>query len=500
MWVAGCIEAGNTDEPTHVGRSTGTPEDYLLNYDDLYIDGAWTLASSTERIAVENPTTQEIIGHVPAGDEQDVDRAVGAAKAALRDWSARLPEERAEFLRSLHAALVTRQDDLARMISTEMGTPARIATKIQTQLPISVLKSFADMVTEYPFEKRIGNSLIVKEPVGVVAAITPWNYPLHQIMAKIAPALAAGCTVVVKPSEVAPFCAFMLFQAIDDAGLPAGVINLVTGYGPVVGEALAAHPDVDMVSLTGSTLAGRRVAELAAGTVKKVALELGGKSASVVLPDADLDVALKVGVANAFLNSGQTCTAWTRLLIPSDKYEQALEIARKYAETYAPGDPLEGATRIGPVVSATQRKRVRTFIETALSEGARVVTGGAEPPAEPATGYFMTPTILADVTPDSTAAQEEVFGPVLVVIPYTDEEDALEIANNSKYGLHGAVWSGSEERALAFARRMETGTVDVNGGRYNLLAPFGGYKQSGVGREMGEYGLEEFMQTKAIQT
>lgn len=470
-----------------------------MDHDNLYIGGAWLASASSERIAVENPTTQDVIGHVPAGNAEDVDRAVAAARAALPAWSALSPADRAGYLRKLHASLSSRQEEFARTISTEMGAPARIASKIQTQLPISVVAGFADMVTDYPFEQRVGNSLVVSEPIGVVAAITPWNYPLHQIVVKIAPAVAAGCTVIVKPSEIAPLAAFLLFEAIDEAGFPAGVLNLVTGYGPVVGEALATHPDVDMVSLTGSTRAGRRVAELAAGSVKKVALELGGKSANVVLPDGDMELAVKVGVANAFLNAGQTCTAWTRLLVPAARYDEALALATKYAEGFVPGDPLEASTKLGPLVSATQRDNVRGYIDTAVKEGARVVTGGTDAPEGRDTGYFVRPTVLADVAPDSTVAQEEIFGPVLSVIPYADEEEALEIANNSQYGLHGAVWAGTEERGLAFARRMQTGTVDVNGGRYNPLAPFGGYKHSGVGREMGEHGLAEFLQTKAIQ-
>jgi aldehyde dehydrogenase (NAD+) len=471
----------------------------VIDHDKLYIDGAWTPATSDERIQVENPTTGEVIGSVPAAGPADVDRAVAAARAAFPAWSARPARERADFLRKLHDGLAARQSELSRTISTEMGAPVRIADKIQTQLPISVIAGFADLVTDYPFETTVGNSLVVAEPVGVVAAITPWNYPLHQIVAKIAPALAAGCTVVCKPSEIAPLIAYQLFEAIHEAGFPPGVINLVPGYGPVVGEALATHPDVDMVSLTGSTRAGRRVAELAGRSVKKVALELGGKSANVVLPDADLKLAVKVGVANAFLNSGQTCTAWTRLLVPADQYDEALELAAGFAETYTTGDPLDAATKLGPLVSEAQRTRVRGYIDTAVAEGARIVTGGAEAPAGQEAGWFVQPTVLADVAPDSTVAQEEIFGPVLSVIPFADEEEALDIANNSQYGLHGAVWSATQERALAFAKRMQTGTVDVNGGRYNPLAPFGGYKQSGVGREMGEHGLGEFLHTKAIQ-
>lgn len=465
----------------------------------LYINGAWVAPSSGETISVENPTTQETIARVPAGSAEDVDAAVSAARAALPAWSVTPPQERAAHLTRLHESLAARQEEMARTISTEMGTPMRISTRAQTQLPLTVLAGFAEMLPSFAFEERVGNSLVVNEPVGVVAAITPWNYPLHQIVAKVAPALAAGCTVVVKPSKIAPLSAYLLFDAIHEAGLPPGVVNLVPGYGSVVGEALAVHPGVDMVSFTGSTRAGKRVAELAAGTVKRVALELGGKSANVVLDDADLDTAVKVGVANCFMNSGQMCTAWTRLLVPADRYDEALAAAAKYASTYTLGDPLDAGTKLGPLVSERQREIVRQYIAKGVEEGARIVTGGAEAPSQHERGYFVKPTVLADVDPDSTVAQEEIFGPVLSVIPYADEEDALRIANNSLYGLHGAVWAGDDDRALAFARRMTTGTVDINGGRYNPLAPFGGFKQSGNGREMGYHGLVEFLQTKAIQ-
>lgn len=327
-------------------------------------------------------------------------------------------------------------------------------------------------------------------PVGVVAAITPWNFPLHQVVAKIAPALAAGCTTVLKPAEDTPLTAQLFAEAVHEAGLPAGVFNLVTGLGPVAGQALAEHPDVDLVSFTGSTAVGRRIGALAGGAVKRVALELGGKSANVILPSADLAQAVSVGVANVMSNSGQKCSAWTRMLIPADRYEEAVALAAEAVAKYVPGE------RLGPLVNAKQRERVRGYIEKGVEEGARLVAGGPEAPLE--TGYYVSPTVFADVTPEMTIAQEEIFGPVVSLLRYEDEEDALAIANGTVYGLAGAVW-GDPEEAVAFARRMEAGQVDINGGRFNPLAPFGGYKQSGVGRELGTHGLTEYLQTKSLQ-
>jgi acyl-CoA reductase-like NAD-dependent aldehyde dehydrogenase len=335
--------------------------------------------------------------------------------------------------------------------------------------------------------------------VGVVGCITPWNYPLHQTVAKVAPALAAGCTVVLKPSEVAPLNAFILAEIVHEVGLPAGVFNLVSGYGPVVGEAIAAHPDVDMVSFTGSTRAGKRVAEVAAQTVKRVALELGGKSANVILDDADLERAVTAGVNNAFLNSGQTCTAWTRMLVPRAKQDDAVRIAASVAESLTPGDPFGDTAKLGPLVSDAQRERVRGYIRKGIEEGARLVTGGDDAPEGLDTGYYVRPTVFADVRSDMTIAREEIFGPVLSILPYDDEDDAVRIANDTIYGLAGGVWSGDAERAKALARRLRTGQVDINGGGFNFMAPFGGYKQSGLGRELGRYGLEEFLETKSLQ-
>jgi aldehyde dehydrogenase (NAD+) len=469
------------------------------NRNRLYVDGAWVAASGGDGIPVENPATEEVLATVPAATATDVDRAVLAARRAFPAWAATSRRERAEYLQRLLDGLAKRAEDIGETIARDVGTPLRVATRIQAGLPQTDVATYVDLLGQEEIDERVGNSLVVREPAGVVAAITPWNYPLHQVTCKLAPALAAGCTVVIKPSEVAPLSVYQLFDAIDEAGLPAGVVNLVSGYGPVVGEALATHPEVDVVSFTGSVRAGSRVAELAAKSIKRVTLELGGKSANVILDDADLETAVKVGVSNAFLNGGQTCTAWTRMLVPADRQEDALELAKRFAEGFRTGDPLDPATKLGPMVSRAQRDRVRGFIERGIAEGARLVTGGAEAPEGRETGYFVAPTVFGHVRPDSTLAQEEIFGPVLSVLPYHDEADALAIANNSRYGLHGAVWSADQDRAVRFARGVRTGQIDVNGGAYNPLAPFGGYKQSGIGREMGRHALDEFSEVKSIQ-
>jgi aldehyde dehydrogenase (NAD+) len=460
----------------------------------LYIGGEWVAPTSTETIPVENPATEEVIGHVPAGTAADVDRAVSAARAAFDGWAATPLVERAAVLDRLHGSLSARAGDIARTIGLEMGAPLKVASRVQAGLPLTVLRAYADMAVRPSPEESVGNSLVVHEPVGVVGAITPWNYPLQQVMAKVAAALAAGCTVVLKPSELTPLVAYLLAEAADEAGVPAGVFNLVPGTGPVVGAAIAGHPDVDMVSFTGSTATGRAISHAAADRIARVSLELGGKSANVILEDADVTKAVKVGVGNALLNSGQTCTAWTRMLVHHSIYDEAVSLAAKAASTYTMGDPFDESTRLGPLVSGPQRERVRGFIERA---DARLVTGGLDAPV-PSKGHFVAPTVFADVDPASELAQEEIFGPVLSIIPFSSDDEAVEIANNSRYGLAGGVW-GSEERALAVARRMRTGAVDVNGGAFNPLAPFGGYKQSGVGRELGGYGLAEFQQVKAIQ-
>jgi aldehyde dehydrogenase (NAD+) len=465
----------------------------------LYIGGAWVSSDSDQMIEVENPATEQRLATVPAGTAADVSRAVAAARAAFPAWSQTLTGERVDLLRRIQEGLAKRSHEIAETISTEMGCPIRTASKIQAALPQTVIGSYADLLESYEFDERVGNTIVAREAAGVVGAITPWNYPLHQITCKLAPALAAGCTVVLKPSEMAPMVAYLLFDVLHEAGVPAGVVNLVPGYGTSVGEAIAGHAGIEVVSFTGSARAGTRVAELAARNVTRVTLELGGKSANVLLPDADIATAVRVGVANAFLNGGQTCTAWTRMLVHEDSYDEAVELAASIASGYRPGYPLDPSTKLGPLISAAQRDRVREFIRTGVEEGARIVTGGPEQPEGMERGYYVAPTVLADVAPDSTVAQQEIFGPVLSVLRYSDEEEALQIANNSEYGLSGAVWSADQDRALAFARRVRTGAIDVNGGRFNPLAPFGGYKHSGVGRELGRFGLEEFLETKAIQ-
>jgi acyl-CoA reductase-like NAD-dependent aldehyde dehydrogenase len=380
-----------------------------------------------------------------------------------------------------------------------MGMPISLSPTFQAGLPALTFGSMSQLLDSFCFEERIGNSLVVREPVGVVAAITPWNYPLHQIAAKVAPALAAGCTVVLKPSEIAPLNAFVLAEIVDQAGLPAGVFNLVTGVGPVVGEALAAHSGVDLVSLTGSARAGRRVSELAAQTVKRVTLELGGKSANVILEDAELGRAVADGVAKAFLNSGQTCSALTRMIVARGKLAEVEQFAVEAAESYTLGDPFGEGTQLGPLVSAAQRERVRGYIQKAIEEGARLLTGGADAPDGLPHGYFVRPTVFSEVHPDATIAQEEIFGPVLSIIAYDSVEEAVEIANNSVYGLSGGVWSADPQRGLAVARKLRTGQVEINGGAFNPLAPFGGCKQSGHGRELGKFGLEEYLEVKSLQ-
>jgi acyl-CoA reductase-like NAD-dependent aldehyde dehydrogenase len=470
-------------------------------YDKLYINGEWVNPVGTGTLDVINSTTEEVMARIPEGVAEDVDKAVAAAKAAFDRWSITSVEERANYLGAISQALSRRRDEVAGIIAAEVGMPLPLATAVQAGLPAAVMGSFAKLVREFPFEEKekVGNSVIVREPIGVVGCITPWNFPLHQVVAKLAPALAAGCTVVLKPSEVAPITAFILAEIVAEIGLPAGVFNLVTGLGPVVGEALASHPDVDMISFTGSTRAGRRVSELAAQTVKRVALELGGKSANVILDDADLELAVKSGVNNCYFNSGQTCSAHTRMLVPAGKLDQAVKIAKAAAESFTAGDPSVGKAKLGPLVSAQQLERVRGYIRKGIQEGATLVTGGHEAPEGLEKGYFVRPTVFSDVRNDMTIAQEEIFGPVLSIIPYKDEDEAIKIANDTVYGLGGGVWSSDQEHAVRVARKLRTGQVDINGGQFNPMAPFGGYKQSGNGREFGKYGLEEYLEVKSLQ-
>jgi len=461
----------------------------------LLIDGEWAIPDGRDTIEVIDPATERIIGSVPSGSVADVDAAVAAARHAFNPLIS--VAERRERVAAVIGAMEKRLPDIAETITSEMGAPVRIAKSVQTQVPLAVARGFADVLDSFDFEERVGNSLVVREPYGVIAAITPWNYPLYQVVAKVLPAIAAGCTVVLKPSNEAPLSVFEFVESVQEAGLPAGVLNLVSGPGALIGERLAEHPDVDLVSFTGSTGVGARVAELAGRAVKKVALELGGKSANVILDGADLKTAVKVGVANAFLNGGQTCMAWTRMLVPRSRYGEALDLIEAAVSRYTVGDPWDPATRIGPSASASQWQSVRGFIERAQRDGARLLSGGAEQIRD--VGYFIAPTVFADVDPDSELGQEEVFGPVLAVIPFDDEDDALRIANGTPYGLAGAVWAKDADTAIAFARGVQTGQLDINGGAYNPIAPFGGYKKSGIGRELGRAGFEEFLQTKSLQ-
>jgi aldehyde dehydrogenase (NAD+) len=465
-----------------------------------FIGGSWTQSASEAAIGVVNPATEAVIDRVPAGHPADVDAAAGAARAAFAGWSATSPAERAGHLRAARDLLEQRADTVAAAISADMGSPLAFARAVQVGTPLAVLGSYVDLLASYDFGgERMGNSLIVRESAGVVGAITPWNYPLHQVVAKVAAALAAGCTVLLKPSEVAPSAAYELADIFAATGLPPGVFNLVSGTGPVIGEAIAGHPGVDVVSFTGSAAAGRRVAEIAAATPKRVALELGGKSANVILPDAELATAVKVGVAKAFVNAGQTCNALTRMLVHRDAYDEAVGLAVKNAERYVPGDPMADGVRMGPLASAAQRDRVVGYIEKGVAEGARAATGGPRRPDGLDSGYYVTPTVFAGVTPDMVIAREEIFGPVLCVLPYDSEDEAVEIANGTPYGLAAAVWSADHDHAVTVGRRLRAGQVEINGGAFNVAAPFGGFGQSGYGRELGVHGLEEFLEVKALQ-
>jgi aldehyde dehydrogenase (NAD+) len=460
----------------------------------LYIDGRWVPGGGAD-LEVENPATEEVIGVVTQADTADVDAAVAAARAAFPAWAATPVAERAAVLRRVRDVIAERADVFADTVHREQGSPPKVARALHVDTPLAVIDRTIDALERFPFRSEVGNSLVLREPVGVVAAITPWNLPLHQVVVKVVPALAAGATVVLKPAGLTPLAAFELARAFEAAGLPAGAFNLVPGSGRVVGDLLTRHPGVDQVSFTGSTPVGRHIAAVAAETLTRITLELGGKSASVVLADADdalLAKAVKITVANCYLNGGQTCTALSRLIVPEAKIEQVEALAAAAAAKYAPG------TRLGPLISAEQRKEVESFLDPATGGSAAVtVLSGAGP--LPERGYYVPPTVISRVDPDSRLAQEEVFGPVLSILAAGSDDDAVAIANNSIYGLSGAVWGADQDAALAVAGRLETGQVDVNGGGFNPAAPFGGYKQSGVGREFGEYGIADVCEIKAVQ-
>lgn len=467
----------------------------------LTISGHWiggqivTAVATTE---VLSPVDGQIVATVPSGTSDDVDLAVVAARAAQPGWAATPPAERAVIIRKLGEELAARKEEIASAITAEIGVPVMLSRLGQAGIPPVVAASVAGIVDEIAWEEEIGNSLIVREPVGVVGAITPWNFPLQQIMTKMAPALLAGNTMVFKPADLAPLSARFLAEAAAVAGLPAGVFNVVYGSGRVVGEAIAAHPDINMVTFTGSTGVGKRIAVVASDTVKRVGLELGGKSASVVLHDADLDLAVEKTLQSAFTNSGQVCGAWTRMIVPASKQQEIIIKIQAAAAQYTVGDPGDETTRVGPLASESQWQRVNGYIERGIADGATLVVGGPGRIPGLEHGAYIRPTVLSDVAPDAAVAQEEIFGPVLCVISYDDEDEAVRIANDSIYGLSGAVF-GAPEHALAVARRLQTGQVDLNGAQFNVLAPFGGYKQSGNGREFGRFGVEEFTEIKSIQ-
>jgi aldehyde dehydrogenase (NAD+) len=459
----------------------------------LYIAGRWTPGGGAD-LEVENPATEQVTGVVTQASAEDVEAAVAAARAAFPGWAATPVAERAALLRRVRDLLAERADVFAGIVHREQGSPPKVARALHVDTPIAVVDATIEALERFPFTSEIGNSLVRREPVGVVAAITPWNLPLHQVVVKVVPALAAGATVVLKPAGLTPLAAFELARVFEAAGLPAGVFNLVPGSGRVVGDLLTRHPGVDQVSFTGSTPVGRTIAAAAAETLKRVTLELGGKSASVVLSDVTdelLAKAVKITVANCFLNGGQTCTALSRLVVPAPRIEQAEELAAAAAAKYVPG------SRLGPLISAEQRKEVLSFLEAGAGGASAVtVTGPVELPER---GYYVAPTVVSRVDPDSRLAQEEVFGPVLSILAADSDDDAVAIANNSIYGLGGAVWSSDDDAGMAVAARMQTGQVDVNGAAFNPAAPFGGYKQSGIGREIGEHGIADVCEIKAVQ-
>ena len=468
-----------------------------MTHNRIFAGGTWISSAGTDVIEVINPANETVIATVPAGTAADIDTAVAAARDAFDGWAATSPAERAGYLAAIRDGLAARADEAAQLVTAELGAPLTLATRLHVALPQTVLGTYVDLLASYPFREEVGNSVIHGMPVGVVGAITPWNYPLHQVVAKVAAALAAGCPVVLKPAEDTPLIAYLFAEVCAAAGLPPGVLNVVSGRGPVAGQALVEHPDVDMISFTGSTAVGRQIGATASGALKRVALELGGKSANVILPGADLGKAVKVGVANVMLNSGQTCSAWTRMLVHADAYDEAVSLAVAAATKYPTGDPLDAGTRLGPLVADRQRTRVRGYIDKGVAEGAQLATGGTEPPQE--LGYFVAPTVFAEVTSEMTIAQEEIFGPVLSILRFHDEDEAIAIANGTAYGLSGGVWAADTDTAAAFARRIRTGQVDINGGAFNPSAPFGGFKASGLGRELGHHGLAEFLQFQSQQ-
>ena len=469
----------------------------MADYLQFYIDGAWVDPATPKTLDVVNPATEAVAGQISLGSAADVDRAARAARAAFDGWSRTSREERLGYLQAIMAEYQKRHADMAAAITEEMGAPAWLATQAQAAVGLMHLGTAIAVLKDYRFEEARGTTLLVKEPIGVCGFITPWNWPANQIVAKVAPALAVGCTMVLKPSEIAPFSAHVFAEIVHAAGLPKGVFNLVDGDGPTVGAAISSHPEIDMVSFTGSTRAGIEVAKAAADTVKRVHQELGGKSPNIVLDDADLAKAVPAGVAGVMMNSGQSCNAPTRMLVPADRMETVKGIAKAAAEAFTVGDP-NGNAKMGPVVSRTQWDKIQALIQSGVDEGASLIAGGPGRPEGLEQGYYVRPTVFADVTPGMRIAREEIFGPVLAIIGYADEEDAVAQANDTLYGLAAYVQSGDTARARRVAARLRAGQVNINGAGMDPMAPFGGYKQSGNGREWGEHAFGEFLETKAV--
>ncbi len=470
----------------------------MISRDKFYINGQWQKPDVVLFDDVINPATEQAVAKVAMGSVADVDSAVAAARGAFAGWSQTPPEERAAYIDKIVAGLEARGDEIAGLITAEMGMPVMLAKGAQVGLPIYTFKEAAQLARTYTFHSDHGTTRVVKEPIGVCAMITPWNFPLNQIAVKVAPALAAGCTMVLKPSELAPLDAFLLAEIIDEAGLPPGVFNLIVGAGPTVGEALAGHPQVDLVSITGSTRAGSAVATAAAPSLKRVCQELGGKSANIILDDADYEKAVKGGVRLCMFNSGQACNAPTRMLVPRKDLSRIQELVKQAVAGLVVGDPLDDKTYMGPIANKAQYERVLAFIQRALDEGATLLVGGAQRPDGLDTGYYVAPTVFTEVDNSSRTAQEEAFGPILCLMPYDTEEQAIALANDSPYGLSGYVQSGDLARAQQVASRMRTGSVELNGARFDQGAPFGGYKMSGNGREHGVWGMEDYLEVKAI--
>jgi acyl-CoA reductase-like NAD-dependent aldehyde dehydrogenase len=471
----------------------------MITHDKLYIDGQWASPNSKDTIQVIDPSTEEVCGEVPSGNDTDVNAAIAAAKEAFKTWGQSSAAERSSLIKQLAEKVTENMAKIGELCALELGTPLQTSIAVHGGMGVGVTSSYVDIPFEMEKEEKLGNSIIIKEPIGVCSFITPWNFPLHQIVAKVMPALAAGCTMVLKPSSDTPLTAYYFAQLVDECGFPAGVFNLVTGPGRTIGETMCTHPDVDMVSLTGSTEAGQRVGQLAAQTVKRVGLELGGKSASVVLDDADVAKAAGAAGGSICMNSGQVCAALSRLIVPRSKQDEAVAAAKAAVEATKVGGAFEEGVTMGPVASKAQLDTVTDYIQQGIDEGATLVTGGTTPPEGRNTGYFVQPTVFSDVRNDMVIAQEEIFGPVLAVIPYDTEQEAIDIANDSVFGLAGAVWSGDADRAKRVAKQIRTGQVAVNGGGFNVNAPFGGYKQSGNGRELGPHALAEFVEIKSMQ-